>query len=224
MRSCHVFTQNVASSPSDEQIKGTMYMPEEYARIFSIGHSSRSKICNNVQALIVEENNQELLQILDRDGCPIANIRAYSSGMYIVPLICLSEGEDAAFCVSTWHERMGHPGVSMMRRITPSTKGHKLQVSNLFKDPRTQKYEREVERILHLNQLADRLPDSFNNAANVTKSHIPTVNVHARLERSAIQTTHMKRGRGREICVIYVIHIKMYHKFYIYMSPHLRSH
>ena len=41
------------------------------------------------------------IQILDREGCPIENISAYSLGMYIVPLICSFEGEDAAFCVNT---------------------------------------------------------------------------------------------------------------------------
>ena len=34
MRSCHVFTQNTSSSPSDKQIKETMYRPEKYVRIF----------------------------------------------------------------------------------------------------------------------------------------------------------------------------------------------
>ena len=133
IRSCHVLTQNAASSPSDKQIKGTMYMPEEYARIFAIGHPSRSKICNNSWLFSSTINAWTLLQILDREECPIENIRAYSSGMYIVPLICSSEGDDATFCVNTWHERIGHLGVSMMKQIIPSTKGHKLQVSNLFK-------------------------------------------------------------------------------------------
>jgi hypothetical protein len=74
-----------------------------------------------------------------------------------------------------------------------------LSTPNMFPDPRTQECEREVERILHLNQLADRLPDSFNNAANVTKSHIHAANASARLERPALQTTPMKRGRGRDL-------------------------
>lgn len=46
----------------------------------------------------------------------------------------------------------------------------------MFPDPRTQEYEREVERILHLNQWANKLPVSFNNATNVTKSHIHDAN------------------------------------------------
>ena len=74
-----------------------------------------------------------------------------------------------------------------------------LSTPNMFPDPRTQECEREVERILHLNQLADRLPDSFNNAAKMTKSHIHVVNVSAHLERPAIQTIPMKRGRSRDL-------------------------
>ena len=74
-----------------------------------------------------------------------------------------------------------------------------LSTPNMFPDPRTQECEREVERILHLNQLADRLPDSFNNAANVTKSHIHAANASARLQRPVLQTIPMKRGRGRDL-------------------------
>ena len=69
----------------------------------------------------------------------------------------------------------------------------------MFPNPHTQECEREVERILHLNQLTDRLPYSLNNAANVTKSHIYVINVSAHLERPVVQTTPMKRGRGRNL-------------------------
>ena len=69
----------------------------------------------------------------------------------------------------------------------------------MFSNPRTQECEREVERILHLNQLVDRLPDSFDNEANVTKLHIHDANALDRLGRSVIQTTHMKRDCGRDL-------------------------
>ena len=69
----------------------------------------------------------------------------------------------------------------------------------MFPDPRTQECEREIERILHLNWLPDRLPVLFNNVAKVTKSHIHAANVHARLESPAIQTTPIKRGSGRDL-------------------------
>jgi hypothetical protein len=53
----------------------------------------------------------------------------------------------------------------------------------MFPNPHTQECGREVGCMLHLNQLVDRLPDSFNNATNVTKSHTHVANACARLER-----------------------------------------
>jgi len=44
-----------------------------------------------------------------------------------------------------------------------------LSIPNMFPDPRIQECERKVERIMYLNQLAHRLPDSFNYVANVIK-------------------------------------------------------
>ena len=67
----------------------------------------------------------------------------------------------------------------------------------MFPNPRTQECERDVERILYLNQLVDRLLDSYNNAANVTKSHIHAAGASPHLERLTVQTTPMKRGRGK---------------------------
>ena len=37
-----------------------------------------------------------------------------------------------------------------------------------------------MQRIIHLQAIANRLPDAFNDAAKVTKSHIPAVNAPAR--------------------------------------------
>ena len=67
---------------------------------------------------------------------------------------------------------------------------------NMFPNSRIQECEREVQRILDLNQLVDRLPDSFNNIANVTKSHI---HASTHLERPTVQTTHMKRSHGKDL-------------------------
>jgi hypothetical protein len=48
---------------------------------------------------------------------------------------------------------------------------------------------------MHLNQLCFRLPNSFNNATNVTKSHIHDASASARLEKPAILTnTHEERS------------------------------
>ena len=43
-------------------------------------------------------------------------------------------------------------------------------------DPRTNQCELEVQRIIHLQNLANQLPDAFIDTKKVTKSHIPAAN------------------------------------------------
>ena len=58
-----------------------------------------------------------------------------------------------------------------------------------------------MQRIIHLQAIANRLPDAFNDATKVTKSHIPAVNAQARivvLEGQAKMDENppqLKRGR-----------------------------
>ena len=40
-------------------------------------------------------------------------------------------------------------------------------------DLRTPQCDYKIGRLLHLQETANQLPDSFNNAAKVTKSHVP---------------------------------------------------
>ena len=54
--------------------------------------------------------------------------------------------------------------------------------SLLHLDPRTKQSELEVQRILHLQDLADQLPDAFTDPNKVIKSHIPAVNTPAHIE------------------------------------------
>ncbi|BBN68200.1 hypothetical protein Prudu_329S000500 [Prunus dulcis] len=49
-------------------------------------------------------------------------------------------------------------------------------------DPRTAQCENEVRRIVHLQSIANQMPDAFNDAAKVTKSHIPAANAPARID------------------------------------------
>ena len=76
--------------------------------------------------------------------------------------------------------------------------------SLLHLDPRTKQSELEVQRILHLQDLADQLPDAFINPNKVIKSHIPAVNTPTHIEipigdsGNAIASTskpRLKRGR-----------------------------
>ncbi|KAM2035985.1 hypothetical protein ACFX16_038999 [Malus domestica] len=49
-------------------------------------------------------------------------------------------------------------------------------------DPRTLQCENEVKRIVHLQSIANQMPDAFNDAMKVTKSHIPAANAPARID------------------------------------------
>ena len=51
-------------------------------------------------------------------------------------------------------------------------------------DPRTSQCELEVQRIIHLQNLANQLPDAFIDTKKVTKSHIPVANTPTRIDGS----------------------------------------
>ncbi|XP_056698558.1 uncharacterized protein [Spinacia oleracea] len=77
---------------------------------------------------------------------------------------------------------------------------NELSLSHL--DPRTKQCELEVQKIIHLQSLANQLPDAFTNPNKVTKSHIPAVNAPIKIDVPAGQyqtasesTTRLKRGR-----------------------------
>ncbi|GKD89474.1 hypothetical protein Tco_1364981, partial [Tanacetum coccineum] len=54
--------------------------------------------------------------------------------------------------------------------------------SLLYLDPRTKQSETEVQKIMHLQEIANQLPDAFTSIKKVTKSHIPAANAPARVE------------------------------------------
>ena len=49
-------------------------------------------------------------------------------------------------------------------------------------DPCTRQCELEVQRIVHLQGLANQLPDVFTDIKKVTKSHVPVVNASTRID------------------------------------------
>ena len=51
-------------------------------------------------------------------------------------------------------------------------------------DPRTNQCELKVQKIIHLQNLANQLLDTFIDTKKVTKSHIPTANTPARINVS----------------------------------------
>ncbi|KAK6148268.1 hypothetical protein DH2020_019180 [Rehmannia glutinosa] len=70
-------------------------------------------------------------------------------------------------------------------------------------DPRTSECESEVNRIIHLQNIDNRLPYAFNDASKVTKSHIPAANAPARIivpdENKKINDDIPRQKRGRPI-------------------------
>ena len=68
-----------------------------------------------------------------------------------------------------------------------------------YLDTRTSKCEMEVQKIIHMQNLANRLPDSFTDPKRVTKSHVPAINAPIRIDvqegQSTESKTRLKRGR-----------------------------
>ncbi|XP_021839106.1 uncharacterized protein [Spinacia oleracea] len=77
---------------------------------------------------------------------------------------------------------------------------NELSLSNL--DPRTKQCELEVQKIIHLQSLANQLLDEFTDPNRVTKSHIPALNAPIKIDIPAGQyqtasesTARLKSGR-----------------------------
>ncbi|KAL0540982.1 hypothetical protein IC582_021009 [Cucumis melo] len=49
-------------------------------------------------------------------------------------------------------------------------------------DPRTKQCELEVQKIIHLQSVANQMPDAFTDTKKVTKSYIPTANAPSKIE------------------------------------------
>ena len=49
-------------------------------------------------------------------------------------------------------------------------------------DPRSPICEQEVQKIIHLQNIANQMPDAFTDSKRITKSHIPAVNVPIRID------------------------------------------
>ena len=69
-------------------------------------------------------------------------------------------------------------------------------------DPRTSESELEVQRIIHLQNLANELPDAFTDHKRVTRSHILAVNAPERVQvplkaTNSIVSALNPRKRGR---------------------------
>lgn len=78
-------------------------------------------------------------------------------------------------------------------------------------DPRTGQCEIEVQRIIHLQNITNQMPDAFNDARKMIKSHTPAVNTPARIEmpieksipgeltNKVIEESKPRQKRGRPV-------------------------
>ncbi|KAJ0575449.1 putative RNA-directed DNA polymerase [Helianthus annuus] len=82
------------------------------------------------------------------------------------------------------------------RLVTQELTWNASSLSNL--DPRSGQCESEVQKIIHLQRIANELPDAFTDTNMVTKSHIPASNAPARIEVIPEAIT-IQRKRGRPI-------------------------
>ncbi|XP_058733845.1 uncharacterized protein LOC131605515 [Vicia villosa] len=73
------------------------------------------------------------------------------------------------------------------------------EVSLSHLDPRTKQYELEVQKIIHLQNLANQLPNAFTDPKGVTKSYIPAANAPIKTDIPVGQSNEsqprLKRGR-----------------------------
>ncbi|KAI3716045.1 hypothetical protein L6452_23090 [Arctium lappa] len=71
-----------------------------------------------------------------------------------------------------------------------------LSLSHL--DPRTKQCELEVQKIIHLQGLANQLPDAFTDPKKLTKSHVPAANAPVKIDIPKGQDNLSKESRARQ--------------------------
>jgi hypothetical protein len=86
------------------------------------------------------------------------------------------------------------------KQLNKEISWYELSLSHF--DPRTNLCEQEVQRIIHLKSLENKLPDAFTDLKRVTKSHIPATNAPEKIDVQHGQSSTanesnptIKRGR-----------------------------
>ena len=91
-------------------------------------------------------------------------------------------------------------GGRQSKQLEKDISWNELSLSNL--DPHTKECELEVQKIIHLQGLANQLPNVFTDPKRVTKSYVSTANAPIRINVSVGQSNianesqvRLKRGR-----------------------------
>ena len=87
-----------------------------------------------------DETTEFLLITATHDGkkCILEKLRSLECGLYLTTINIVESYEilNPKFSNSTlivlWHERLGHPGTSMLRRILHQSNGHSLTTGHIF--------------------------------------------------------------------------------------------
>jgi hypothetical protein len=96
---------------------------------------------NGLHVITHEENNEEFLHIIKKNGDDndiLERIPSLPSGLYYIyikPILHVAykiilQNIDV---FTAWHERLGHPGVGMMRKIIDNNSGHNLNLAKFSK-------------------------------------------------------------------------------------------
>lgn len=87
---------------------------------------------NSFHITTAVSNDIEYLYIT-KNGEIKETFKAYQNGLYSSECHSITTDKVApsARSQTLWHARLGHPGLTMMRRIIPNTCGHKLSTTNL---------------------------------------------------------------------------------------------
>jgi hypothetical protein len=96
---------------------------------------------NGLHVVTHEENNKEFLHIIKKNGDDhdiIERILSLPFGLYCtyikpVPHVAYKVIFQNIDAFMTWHERLGHPRVRMMRRITSNSTSHNLNTDKFNK-------------------------------------------------------------------------------------------
>ncbi|RVW79791.1 Retrovirus-related Pol polyprotein from transposon TNT 1-94 [Vitis vinifera] len=168
-----------------EEIPDTMKKFAQFKDIRRNGYHIETMNEDNVEYLYITS-------IISGQKLIMEKLPAFSSGLYhttIKPIesyVVVNQKFNNPKVFVLWHDRLGHPGSSMMRRIIEHSHGHPLK----------------NQKILSPNEYSCVAcsQDAFIDTKKVTKSHIPAANTPARIDVHVGQLTNeskirLKRGR-----------------------------
>ena len=82
-----------------------------------------------------------------------------------------------------------------IKKLENKISWNELSLSTL--DPRSSQCELEVQKIIHLQNIANQLPDAFTDPKRVTKSHIPAVNAPVKIDIPEEKNTTANESKAR---------------------------